>query len=274
MENAKYIFTNDKNVMSSRKNQDPVVPIKGIDVKNKADGIPQDTIKQRADYLTIGQQTISDEIIQLAKNRLFARKKILRDKYYKFIMQVAGFSNEPMIKLWKNETKKGEAPLTASDHSLAWETDWNAQSFKDILAEIKEGDGKTNLKNELESTLQMKLKADFLNSAEITGQIFMTPNAYSHLLEAWEIIRHRCNVDIELEKLVDTEHSTYFARLVALRIQISRFLSGRYYTVSSNYKRLLRQQELLVSGYFKSKFNANQCQPNQNPYLQQLQYQC
>ena len=158
MENAKYIFTNDKNVMSSRKNQDPVVPIKGIDVKNK-DGVAQNTMKQRADYLTVGEQTISDEIIQLAKNRLFARKKILKDKYYKFIMQVAGFSNEPMIKLWRNETKKGEAPLTASDHSLAWETDWNPKNFRDILAEIKEGEGKTNLTNELESTLQMKLKA-------------------------------------------------------------------------------------------------------------------
>jgi len=273
MENAKYIFTNDKNVMGSRKKQDPVVPIDDIKIKN-TDGVAQNTMEDRANYLTIGEQTISEDIIKLAKRRLFARKKILRDKYYKFIMQVAGFSNEPMIKLWKNETKKGEAPLTASDHSLAWETDWNPKSFKDILAEIQAGDKKENLKNELESTLQMKLKADFLNSAEITGQIFMTPNAYSHLLEAWEIIRHRCNVDIELEKLVDIEHSTYFARLVALRIQISRFLSGRYYTVSSNYKRLIRQQELLISGYFKSKFNANQCQPNQNPYLQQLQNQC
>lgn len=270
MENAKYIFTNDKNVMGSRKKQDPVVPIENIKEKNEdVDEESQDTMKERANYLTIGEQTISEDIIKLAKRRLFARKKILRDKYYKFIMQVAGFSNEPMIKLWKNETKKGEAPLTASDHSLAWETDWNPQSFRDILAEIQ-GD-KTKLKEELDLTLQMKLKADFLNSAEITGQIFMTPNAYSHLLEAWEIIRHRCNVDIELEKLVDIEHSTYFARLVALRIQISRFLSGRYYTVSSNYKRLIRQQELLISGYFKSKFNANQCQPNQNPYLQQLQ---
>lgn len=262
--------------MGPRNKQDPVVAIENIADTNKQDtGDPQkqNTVGERANYLTAEDKSVSEAALQLAERRLFARKKILKDKYYKFIMQVAGFSNEPLGKLWKNQSNKGEAPLLASNNSLAYETDWSPEDLTMIKRGIKNPDRKKNLQVEFDTALELKLKADFLNSAEVTGELFLTPNAYSHLLEAWEIIRHRCNVDIPLDKLVDTEHSTYFARLVALRIQISRFLSGRYYTVSSNYKRLIRQQELLVSGYFKAKFNSNQLQPNQNHYLHQLQ-QC
>ena len=59
-------------------------------------------------------------------------------------------------------------------------------------------------------------------------------------------------------------------RLVALRIQLSRFLSGRYYSVASNYKRLLFQQESLVRGYFKAKFNQG-ARPAAHSYLRQIQ---
>ena len=276
MENTTYIYSTDENVMGPRKKQDPVVPIEKITDMNDRD-IPdpekQNTMQQRADYLTADDKTVSKAALQLAERRLFARKKILKDKFYKFIMQVAGFSNEPLGKLWKNQSNKGEAPLLGSNNSLAYETDFSPKDLNTIKRGIKDPDIRKDLEKEFDTALELKLKADFLNSAEVTGELFLTPNAYSHLLEAWEIIRHRCNVDIALDKLVDTEHSTYFARLVALRIQISRFLSGRYYTVSTNYKRLIRQQELLVSGYFKAKFNSNQLQPNQNYYLHQLQ-QC
>ena len=117
---------------------------------------------------------------------------------------------------------------------------------------------------------QLQAKGNILRSAEVSGQLLLSPSAYSHLLEAWEIIRHRCNTNVSLDTLVSVEHSTYFARLVALRIQLSRFLSGRYYSVASNYKRLLFQQESLVRGYFKAKFNQG-ARPAAHSYLRQIQ---
>ena len=276
MEDTKYIFNN--NVMGPRKDQSPVIKIdKEIMDKKRKDDVPLDSMQKRADNLTGGRTTtLPEPVINLVQNRIFAREKVLQDKYYRFIMQVAGFSNEPLSKLWDSRNEKGqEALTTANTNSLAYETKMNLDKYNQSLdgqATII-GDGGNSEQNPAEKAIMktLRYRGSFLNSAEVTGQFFLTPNAYSHLLEAWEIIRHRCNTDIPLDELVDVEHSTYFARLVALRIQISRFLSGRYYAVSANYKRLIRQQEALIRGYFKSKLSSNQCPPNQNhSYLQQL----
>ena len=56
---------------------------------------------------------------------------------------------------------------------------------------------------------------------------------------------------IDLDKFIQSEHSTYFARLVALRMNMSRFLGGRYYTLSNNYGRLMQQTTRILQ-YFKT----------------------
>ena len=60
---------------------------------------------------------------------------------------------------------------------------------------------------------------------------------------------------ILVEILVVSDVSTYFARLVALRMNTSRFLSGRYYSLSGNYGRLMHQQNRLMQ-YFKSRYGS------------------
>ena len=64
---------------------------------------------------------------------------------------------------------------------------------------------------------------------------------YGHMNEAQELIQNHCNVSIDLDKFIQSEHSTYFARLVALRMNMSRFLGGRYYTLSNNYGTMMQQ---------------------------------
>jgi hypothetical protein len=269
MEDTKYIFNNENKVMGARKEKGPVIRIDKDIMKKTEDGHRNDldTMQDRANDLTGSKGFVHKDVVNLVKRRNFATEKITKDKYYNFIMQVAGFSNEPLTKLWSTKSKKGEEPLLGTEQSLAYE-----RANVDAPLHYTDGDGGRRI-SESDVVNVLKEKGYLLRSAEVSGQFLLTPTAYSHLLESWEIVRHRCNADVSLDTLVGTEHSTYFARLVALRIQISRFLSGRYYTVSSNYKRLIKQQEALIRGYFRTKFSSNQHQQSylsEHPYFQDL----
>lgn len=274
MEDTNYIFDAKSYVMGARERQGPVIKIEDKYLnKRLEDGkhVSKNTMKDRADNLLSGPYSaVSRGAVQVVQNRNFAQEQTMKNKYYRFIMQVSGFANEPIQKLWNDKFKKDEKPLLSEGLSLAPSSGDPFNYVAGIEPEkIEEYDVQANIEQELQE------KGNILRSAEVSGQLLLSPSAYSHLLEAWEIIRHRCNTNVSLDTLVSVEHSTYFARLVALRIQLSRFLSGRYYSVASNYKRLLYQQESLVRGYFKAKFNRQGGSPAtqypSNSYLKALQ---
>lgn len=275
MEDTNYIFDAKSYVMGARERQGPVIKIEDKYLnKRLEDGkhVSKNTMKDRADNLLSGPYSeVSRGAVQVVQNRNFAQEQTMKNKYYRFIMQVSGFANEPVQKLWNDNFKKDEKPLLSEGLSLAPSSGdpFNYVGARVNPEDIKDEDIQANIEQELQE------KGNILRSAEVSGQLLLSPSAYSHLLEAWEIIRHRCNTNVSLDTLVSVEHSTYFARLVALRIQLSRFLSGRYYSVASNYKRLLYQQESLVRGYFKAKFNRQGGSPAtqypSNSYLKALQ---
>lgn len=276
MEDTNYIFDAKSYVMGARERQGPVIKIEDKYLnKRLEDGkhVSKNTMKDRADNLLSGPYSaVSRGAVQVVQNRNFAQEQTMKNKYYRFIMQVSGFANEPIQKLWNDKFKKDEKPLLSEGLSLAPSSGDPLNYVAGIEPEdIKNYDVQANIEQELQE------KGNILRSAEVSGQLLLSPSAYSHLLEAWEIIRHRCNTNVSLDTLVSVEHSTYFARLVALRIQLSRFLSGRYYSVASNYKRLLYQQESLVRGYFKAKFNRQGGSPAtqypSNSYLKALALQ-
>ena len=269
MEDTNYIFDAKSYVMGARERQGPVIKIEDKYLKERLeDGkhVSKNTMKDRADNLLAGSKsTVSRGAVQVVQNRNFAQEQTMKNKYYRFIMQVSGFANEPIQKLWNDNFKKDEKPLLSEGLSLA-PTSGDPLNYVGVEPrDIPDEDIQANIEQELQE------KGNILRSAEVSGQLLLSPSAYSHLLEAWEIIRHRCNTNVSLDTLVSVEHSTYFARLVALRIQLSRFLSGRYYSVASNYKRLLFQQESLVRGYFKAKFNqAARPEAQHNSYFRRL----
>ena len=266
MEDTNYIFDAKSYVMGARDRQGPVIKIEEEYLNKSADGKTLSTMQDRADNLLAGEQSrVSSGAINTVQNRNFAQEQTMQNKYYRFILQVAGFANEPIQKLWNDKFKKDEAPLLAEGLSVA--------PLSDDQLGINYEYNKTTESSKRESRIEreLQLKGNLIRSPEVTGQLMLSPSAYSHLLESWEIVRHRCNTNVSLDSLVSVEHSTYFARLVALRIQISRFLSGRYYSVSSNYKRLLFQQESLIRGYFKAKFNPKERQQVHHSYLSRLQ---
>lgn len=270
MEETNYVFDAKNYVMGARGKQGPVIKIEDEFLNDRLEdgkSVQKKTMRDRANNLLAGStSTISKGAVEVTRNRNYAQEQTLKNNYYRFIMQVSGFANEPIQKLWNQNFKKDEKPLLSEGLSLPpsmnnpFNVDYNSENVV--------------LNSDRQATVEKELiaKGNILKSAEVSGQLFLSPSAYSHLLESWEIIRHRCNTNVSLDTLVSVEHSTYFARLVALRIQLSRFLSGRYYSVASNYKRLLKQQESLIRGYFKSKFNSEgRRTTSSHPYLQALQ---
>lgn len=252
MEETNYVFDAKSYVMGARGKQGPVIKIEDEFLNDRLEdgnSVQKKTMRDRANNLLAGStSTISKGAVEVTRNRNYAQEQTLKNNYYRFIMQVSGFANEPIQKLWNQNFKKDEKPLLSEGLSLppSMNNPFDYNTNKDVT----DSDRQATIEKELIA------KGNILKSAEVSGQLFLSPSAYSHLLESWEIIRHRCNTNVSLDTLVSVEHSTYFARLVALRIQLSRFLSGRYYSVASNYKRLLKQQESLIRGYFKTKFNS------------------
>lgn len=269
MEDTNYIFDAKSYVMGARDRQGPVIKIEDEYLNDRVDGTTKKTtrtMKERGDNLLAGTGQFNEGAVKVVQNRHYAQEQTMKNNYYRFIMQVAGFANEPIQKLWNDNFKKDETPLLSEGLSIRPLDD----SKFGVNIKKREEDETNPLRNEEPIENQLQAKGSILRSAEVSGQLLLSPSAYSHLLEAWEIIRHRCNTNVGLDTLVSVEHSTYFARLVALRIQLSRFLSGRYYSVASNYKRLLFQQESLVRGYFKAKFNQG-ARPATHSYLRQIQ---
>ena len=69
-----------------------------------------------------------------------------------------------------------------------------------------------------------------------------------------------------MQEFIESEHAIYFARLVALRMQMSRFLSGRYYSFTSNYNRLMTQTTRMLN-YFSKLGSAA---PSSRPMLRMI----
>ena len=174
-----------------------------------------------------------------------AQMQALKNPWYSFIIKVAGFSNEPLTKFWKDSSEKDRAQPLANTPSISQMAQINAAVEQD----------NTNDDKELGSYLQNRQY--FLQSVEVRGYLFLTPTCYAHVCEAVSLLERMCNRKVNPDELVQSEHSTYFARLVSLRIQMSRFLSGRYYSLSANYDRLRTQEAHLVK-YFQRHFRNRQ----------------
>ena len=169
-----------------------------------------------------------------------AQIRALRNPWYAFVIKVAGFSNEDVSKFWKdigNGRNKDSQPL-ANTPSLG------------TMAQIDAAAGGKTETDEKELGAYLQDRQYFLQSVEVRGYIFLTPICYSHVGEAVSLLENMCKTKVDVDKLIQSHHSSYFARLVSLRIQMSRFLSGRYYSLSSNYDRLRTQQGMLIR-YFQ-----------------------
>jgi len=151
------------------------------------------------------------------------KQRLRNDPEYQFLMKVAAFAN---IKL---------------------ENMWNTPSEEPGRSAVSTGGGLGNIvapnSNPLDtSSTEASFQHQWTTIPEVSGLVYLNPTIFGHLHEAYEMI----GPTMPMEELMISLASTLFARLVALRIKMSAFLSGLNYNLDRNYQRLIQQQTLCL----------------------------
>ncbi len=169
------------------------------------------------------------------------KQQVRNDKSYQFIMKVAAFANMKLDNMWNTPSEEPGKTATSAGGGL--------------------GDIQTPLNGPVDRRGQeQSFQHKWTTIPEVSGLVYLNPIVFGHLHEAYEII----NTEIELEAMMVNDASTLFARLVALRIKMSAFLSGLNYNLDKNYQRILQQQSMCVKA-IRKKINR-QCDVQHTTY--------
>lgn len=161
------------------------------------------------------------------------RKEMRSNPMYQFVMMVASFANLRLNQMWRTPAEDPSKASGAADESAG-----QLGSFgNDPLAE------------------QYDFQHRWTSSPLISGYLYLSPKVFGHLMEAEELVRNCTHTSIEAHELMVGSARVLFARLVAIRINMSAFLSGLNYQLDRNYRRLMTQQTMLLRA-LKTKLRA------------------
>ena len=213
-------------------------------------------IKKRADNLLPGAGKAPKDEVEYFVKAQYALAQTEKNPWYRLAMKISAFSGEPMTKMWKTQAQveTGQALLQESTQGLYSAIDSSAGTFEggDLVRAMGSYMDQQSEQNVSE---YVKNRRDFFLSPQVFGKLFLTPLMFGHINESVELIKNHCGIEVDLHGLIESKHQTMFARLVALRMQMSRFLSGRYYSLSGNYGRLMHQTNRVIL-YFKSHYHS------------------
>lgn len=179
-----------------------------------------DTLEERVDELHppwLGQRPTAVDV-EWVRRRQEALAKIREDKGYKFLMLVSAFSKHrignmvtlPQSRKFANDDDNSEL-IPGRDGSVQHNT--TPQQFKWMFA------------------------------PEISGEVHLTANLYGHIKEAESIAR----LGMPLKKVIELpQYATLFARLVAIRMNLSATLSNMTMGLDSTFKRLHQEQHMVL----------------------------
>ena len=88
-----------------------------------------------------------------------------------------------------------------------------------------------------------------MSAPEVSGVVHVSAALYGHIKEAQDILERVTGQRVALKGLVEGPLSTLFARLVALRLHLSQFLSGVNYQLDATYRRLHREQHMVLRSF-------------------------
>lgn len=198
---------------------------KGTHVEVYPDNSPQEW-KTRARQLKPPNYPRLDRRAESWEIKHDKQRRIMReDKQYQFIMLVASFANLRINQMWRTPAEDPGKAAGAANES----------------AGQLGGIGPDNEPYEFQHR--------WTSSPLISGTLYLSPKVFGHLMEAESIVRRSTNTSRTLEQLMeDDDVRTLFARLVALRINMSAFLSGINYQLDRNYRRLMAQQSMVMHG--------------------------
>lgn len=151
------------------------------------------------------------------------KQQVRNDPSYQFLMKVAAFANIKLENMWNTPSEEPGRSAVSTGGGI--------------------GDINNPSANPLDTTnAERAFQHKWTTIPEVSGFVYLNPTIFGHLHEAYEI----ANVSMDMEALIVSPASTLFARLVAIRIKMSAFLSGLNYNLDRNYQRLLQQQTLCI----------------------------
>lgn len=151
------------------------------------------------------------------------KQKLRNDPSYQFLMKVAAFANIKLENMWQTPSEEPGRSAVSTGGGLSDISNPSANPLDTVSNE---------------NAFQHK----WTTIPEVSGLVYLNPSIFGHLHEAHEI----SGLQMPLEQLIISQASTLFARLVAIRIKVSAFLSGLNYNLDRNYQRLLQQQTLCI----------------------------
>lgn len=265
------------NLYTSKKRDAPIeVPIDATfgAESSKSSKLPEQlkeeisNVKARADFLLPGLGKAPREAVEYFVKMQYARAQTQENPWYRLAMKISAFSGEPMSKMWKQQqdVERGQALLNETTGGLysaidSASGDYEGSDLVQAMGDYMSQQSETDVAN------YVRNRRDFFLSPQVFAKLFFTPLLYGHINEARDMIERHCNYRINMQEFIESEHVTYFARLVALRMQMSRFLSGRYYSLSGNYNRLMTQTARMLN-YFKVKLGS--AAPSSRPMLRMI----
>lgn len=171
-------------------------------------------------------------------------KKILElreNKTYQFVMLVSSFTNEHMDKYW---TAPSEAQ---AEHATGVREVGNT---KGPVCSIKTDKNDSN----------QAFHRLYIDSPWMDGIIYLSPMIYGHIEESYVAITqvHTHLKNVALSYFVNTPKiRTMFAKMVALCIRTSDFLSQKRYNLDSTYRRINLEKQKLMNYWRHVRFVSN-----------------
>lgn len=198
-----------------------------------------DTLEDRVDELhpPWSGTKPSAQDVEWVRRRQEALAKIREDKGYKFLMLVSAYSKHRI----------GNMVTIPQSRKFAHDDD-NSE-----LLPGRDGASQHNTSPE-----QFK----WMFAPEISGEVHLTANLYGHIKEAESI----ASLGIPLTQIIESEfHATLFARLVAIRMNLSATLGNMNMGLDGTFKRLHQEQHMVLR-QLRNHNNARQT-AYQNMYL-------
>ena len=162
------------------------------------------------------------------------RQTMRESPMYQFVMLVASFANLRLNQMWRTPA---EDPSKASG------------SADEVAGQLGSAG------NNVRAGERFDFQHRWTSSPLISGHLYLSPKVFGHLMEAEDLVRNCTGTSKDAEALMTGRERVLFARLVAIRINMSAFLSGLNYQLDRNYRRLMTQQTMILRA-LKGKLGA------------------
>lgn len=218
-----------------------------------------------------------DDLVGWEKRRIQNQKRLNDNKLYQFVQLVSAYSNTDLKRYIQveNAFTGGTRSITGPNSGgvALGISPLKSPPFGGVPITVGRGPRNPNLNlnmgigrertvwdllediNYRDDTIKalgqsdMANSLDWLNDSQVNGIMDISPLIYAHTLEAYQYIQDNCDglKHYSLEDLaVHGKLRTVFARLVAVLIDLSKFLAPTRSQLDKNYGRLMKYKSMII----------------------------